>query len=65
MPRFEDLDWTGSDVTKEEFDALTKIDAEAWRRTGWPQGMVRQAAGPPAAQLTLKRELFATSSPST
>ncbi|MBL8445024.1 MAG: phosphoenolpyruvate carboxykinase (GTP), partial [Zoogloeaceae bacterium] len=31
MPRFDDLDWTGSDLSKAEFDALTKIDAEAWK----------------------------------
>jgi len=32
MPRFEDLDWTGSKTTAAELKPLTAIDAGAWER---------------------------------
>ncbi|MCS6244083.1 MAG: phosphoenolpyruvate carboxykinase (GTP) [Opitutus sp.] len=31
QPRFEDIDWTGSEFTAEKFDALQVIDRAAWR----------------------------------
>ncbi len=31
MPRYEDLDWTGLDFTKEEFDRLMELDSEEWK----------------------------------
>ena len=31
MPRYEDLDWGGLDVTQETYDKLTNVDPQAWR----------------------------------
>jgi phosphoenolpyruvate carboxykinase (GTP) len=31
MPNYEDLDWTGLDFPKEDFDLLQKFDRQAWR----------------------------------
>jgi phosphoenolpyruvate carboxykinase (GTP) len=30
MPGYEDLDWSGSDFSKEEFAGVTRLDKEAW-----------------------------------
>jgi phosphoenolpyruvate carboxykinase (GTP) len=32
MPRFEDIDWTGIEIGKSEFDKLNQIDADAWKQ---------------------------------
>ena len=31
MPHYDDLDWTGSDFTKHEFDQIMHIDREQWK----------------------------------
>ncbi len=31
MPRYEDMEWKGMDLSKERFDELQKFDREAWR----------------------------------
>jgi phosphoenolpyruvate carboxykinase (GTP) len=31
MPRYEDIDWTGLDFTKQDFEQVMTIDREAWK----------------------------------
>ena len=31
MPRYEDLDWQGLNVTREDYEKLTNVDPQAWR----------------------------------
>ncbi len=32
MPRFEDIDWSGIEISKAEFDKLNRVDADAWKQ---------------------------------
>jgi phosphoenolpyruvate carboxykinase (GTP) len=32
MPRYEDVDWSGLDFSKEKFDAIMTVDRAAWRK---------------------------------
>jgi phosphoenolpyruvate carboxykinase (GTP) len=31
MPNYEDIDWSGSDFSKEEFAKVTSLDKQAWK----------------------------------
>ena len=32
MPRYEDIDWRGLDMTREQFDEMQRVDPAQWRR---------------------------------
>jgi phosphoenolpyruvate carboxykinase (GTP) len=31
MPHYDDIDWTGSDFTKQQFDSIMMVDREGWK----------------------------------
>ncbi len=59
IPEYEDIDWTGSGITRADYEPLTAVDAAAWhaeleQHADWFASM----GGNVPRQLTLKRELL-------
>jgi phosphoenolpyruvate carboxykinase (GTP) len=59
VPRFEDIDWSGCDITRESFEELIAVDNDAWRReliahADWFERLGSRVP----EQLKIKRELI-------
>jgi phosphoenolpyruvate carboxykinase (GTP) len=59
-PRFDDLDWTGSDVSSSAFERLMRIDPQAWHaELAQHEQWLHKLRVRLPHQLALKRELLA------
>jgi phosphoenolpyruvate carboxykinase (GTP) len=59
VPRYEDVDWSGCNVTRGAFDELIAVDNDAWQREIVQHGEWFEKLGTRVPrQLTLKRDLL-------
>lgn len=57
MPKYEEIDWSGLDFTKEEFAGVTNLDKQILARgTGRCQGVVREDGCQAGARLAAIRD---------
>jgi phosphoenolpyruvate carboxykinase (GTP) len=59
-PRFDDIDWSGSDVSRGTFESLMQIDPQAWQvELSQHEQWLDKLRPRLPRQLSLKRELLA------
>jgi phosphoenolpyruvate carboxykinase (GTP) len=59
VPNYEDIDWTGSDFSKAEFDLVTSLDKQTWlgELAGVKEWFEKMGANVPAKLVTIREEL--------